>query len=349
MNKDKQEEIKSRLGTVGGQAVMEGVMMRSKSMTAIAVRQLDSKKIVARVKPSKTIRDRVKFFRIPIIRGVVNFIEMMILSFSTLTASTEMLGLDEEEPGKVEKWLDKHLGASLMGIVSVIATILGVVLSLFLFAYLPIQSANLIEVIFDKDISWLKVIIEGVMKIAIFVAYIALVALIPDIKRVFMYHGSEHKSIFCYESGEELTVENVRKQSRFHPRCGTSFMFVMIIISIVISSMLPLETFEQPLLRTVFKLLLLPIIVGIGYEFIMYAGKHENLFTKIISAPGLWMQRLTTKEPDDSMMEVAIVSLKSALPEKFPDFVVPLESKQEEVTKEEKEEVKEEIKADENC
>ncbi|HAN21142.1 MAG: hypothetical protein A2Y15_02695 [Clostridiales bacterium GWF2_36_10] len=341
-NKDQ----KCRLGTVGGQAVMEGVMMRSKTTTAIAVRNLETKKITARVKPSKTIRDKVKFFRLPIIRGIVNFIEMMILSFSTLTASTEMLGIEEEKPSKFEKWLEKRFGASLMGFISVIATILGLGLSIFLFIYLPSGSAKLVDNFVEGDMNqYIKAFIEGFMKIAIFVAYLALVSLIPDIKRVFMYHGAEHKSIFCYESGEELTVENVKKHTRFHPRCGTSFMFVMIIISIIAGALIP--TWDPLILRVFIKIMILPFIVGIGYEFIMYAGKHTNFLTKTLSAPGLWMQRITTKEPDDSMIEVAIISIKAALPNEFPDFIVPLEEKTAD-KKEENTTAKEEKAADEN-
>ena len=339
--------INSRLGAVGGQAVMEGVMMR-KTTVAIAVRQQESKKIVVRKKPSRTIRDRVKLFRLPIIRGIVNFIEMMILSFKTLTASTEMLGIADEEPSKFEKWLEKKFGASLMGFLSVIATILGVFLSLFLFLYLPAGSAKLVDYLTPGELGkGYMSIIEGVMKIAIFVLYIFLTSLIPDIKRVFMYHGSEHKSIFCYESGEELTVENVKKHSRFHPRCGTSFMFVMIILSILISAALPSWTWTYTAVRVLIKVLMLPFIVGIGFEFIMYAGKHNNIFTKIASAPGLWMQRITTKEPDDDMIEVAITSIKTALPEVFPDFEIPFEEKEEDFTQKDISD-KEEIKANEN-
>lgn len=325
----KQKEENCRLGKTGGQAVMEGVMMRSKGTTAIAVRQLDSKKIVARVKPTTTIRDRVKFFRIPIIRGFVNFIEMLILSLSTMTASAEMLGIEEEEPTKFEIWLEKKFGTSIMKVVSVFSVILGVALAMFLFVYLPIGSTNLLHSITGWELGWWKVVIEGLMKIIIFIAYLLLTSLIPDIKRVFMYHGAEHKSIFCYENNEELTVENVRKQSRFHPRCGTSFMFLMLIISIAVSTALPLSTFEYPLLRFCLKLLLVPIIVGIGYEVLMYAGKHNNLVIRILTAPGLWFQRITTKEPDDSMIEVAIVALKASLPNEFPDFIVPLEGQEE--------------------
>jgi len=350
MSDKKEKEVKNcRLGAVGGQAVMEGVMMRSKGTVAIAVRQLDSKEIVVRVKPTKTIRDKVKILNKPIIRGIVNFIEMMILSFSTLTASTEMLGIEEEEPSKFEKWLDKRFGASLMGFISVIATILGVGLSVFLFIYLPTGSTKLIDSITPGELNrWYKSLIEGFMKILIFVSYIYLTSLIPDIKRVYMYHGAEHKSIFCYESGDELTVENVKKQTRFHPRCGTSFMFVMIIISIFAGAALPSWTWDYTIVRVLIKLLILPLIVGVGYEFIMYAGKHTNIFTKVLSAPGLWMQRITTREPDDSMMEVAIVSIKTALPDVFPDFVAPLEVEKEETVKQEDTTAKEDNKADEN-
>ena len=156
----------------------------------------------------------------------------------------------------------------------------------------------------------------------IFVLYLFAVSLIPDIKRVFMYHGAEHKSIFCYENGLELTVENVKKQRRFHPRCGTSFLFVIIIVSILVNSLI---VWDQIWIRTVMKIVLLPVVVGLGYEYIMYAGRHDNPLTRVLSAPGLWMQRITTKEPDDSQMEVAIVSIKSALPEEFPDFEIPFE------------------------
>lgn len=349
MSKKNDTKINSKLGTVGGQAVMEGVMMRSKTNVAVSVRQIDTKQIVTRVKPTTTIRDRVKFFRLPLIRGLVNFIEMLILSFSTLTASTEMLGLEEEEPSKFEKWIDKKFGASLMKFISVIATIFGILLSIFLFVYLPSGSAKLIDGFVEGELSgFYKALIEGVIKIVIFVAYIALTALIPDIKRVYMYHGSEHKSIFCYEANEELTVENVKKHIRFHPRCGTSFMFVMIIISIFVGALIPI--WDPLILRVFIKLMVLPLIVGVGYEFIMYAGKHTNVFTKALSAPGLWMQRLTTKEPDDSMIEVAIVSIKAALPNEFPDFEIPLESKIEKINNENtiSETIEEEKTEDEN-
>ncbi len=331
------KERNPRLGCVGGQAVMEGVMMKSKTDIAIAVRRMTDGKIVVRSSKPKSLRDKAKFFRLPFIRGIVNFIETLIMSMSTLTSSAEMTGLDDEEPTKFEKWLEKHFGKSLIAFVSLIGTVLGVALALLLFMWLPMKLTGLInDHLFTlNDIGFS--LIEGLIKIVIFVSYMYIVSLMKDIKRVFMYHGAEHKSIFCYEAGEELTVENVKKQKRFHPRCGTSFIFVILIISILVGALIP---HTSKLLRICLKLLLLPVIVGIGFEFIMYAGKHDNIITKIFSAPGLWMQRITTKEPDDSMMEVAIVSIKSALRNEFPDFEIPRETKEEaaEETEEKKEE-----------
>lgn len=301
----------SRLGTVGGQAVLEGVMMKSKDYVALSVRQTDGK-IATEVEKFTTVRSKFAFFRLPIIRGIVNFVETMILSFRTLNRSAEMLGI-EEEPSKFEKWLEKKLGKSATAIASVIGTVIGLAMSIVLFMYLPALVSDLIDKIYYNI--YLKSVIEGVLKIAVFTAYIALVGLIPDMKRVFQYHGAEHKSIFCHESGLELTPENVKKQSRFHPRCGTSFLFVMMFIGIIIS----VFYINLPRLpRVAVKLLILPLIVGIGFEFIKFAGTHDNLLVRILSAPGLWIQRLTTKEPDLEQIEVAISSLKAALPDFYP-------------------------------
>lgn len=424
-NKDMVPPVNPRLGQVGGQAVMEGVMMRSPKTIAVAVRRVDDQEIVVRSKENKTIRTKYKFLDFPIIRGVVNLVEVFRLSFSTLTASTEMMGLEgteyEEEPSKFDQWLDAHFGKKMLSVISVVSFILGLALALGLFVALPAGVTNLMlpETIegtwkiveingvnkeqAQKDISgavssieywtfddgvmtsfvefvetgntvpymkiaysakkgylligskelsyqlendelrifegenetyflregtvfWrnrLKCLIEGIVKVLIFIAYLWLTSLMKDIKRVYQYHGAEHKSIFCYEAGLDLTVENVKKQSRFHPRCGTSFMFVMVFVSILISVVLIPDVWGW--LRVLLKLCLLPICVGLGYEFIKYAGKHDNKLTHILSAPGLWMQRITTREPDDSMMEVAIVSIKSALRDEFPDFEVPFE------------------------
>ena len=327
MKENKQLQMNPRLGKVGGQAVMEGVMMRSPKTTAIAVRRVDNGQIVVRSSDSKTVRNKYKFLNWPLIRGVVNLVEMFILSMSTLTASTEMMGIEgtvyEEEPSKLDKWLDAHFGKKMIAVISGVSVVLGIALALGLFVALPAWITNLVMP--EKvELNRLKCLIEGILKVAIFIAYLWLTSLIKDIRRVYQYHGAEHKSIFCYEAGLELTVENVKKQSRFHPRCGTSFMFVMVFVSIIVSIAFIPNVWGW--LRVMLKLLLLPICVGLGYEFIRYAGKHDNKLTRILSAPGLWMQRITTREPDDSMMEVAIVSIKSALHEEFPDFDIPFES-----------------------
>lgn len=314
-----------RLGSVGGQALVEGVMMKSSKRIALAVRRYDNNEITARAQNYQTLKQKHKWINIPLLRGVVNFIETLFMSFSTLTAATEMLGLEEEEPGKFEKWLTKVFGKSLMAVVSFIAVLLGVALAFGLFFFLPAWIGDLLEKAFAFG-KTLKSVFEGVIKIAIFIAYIALTSLLKDIRRTYQYHGAEHKSIFCYEKCLELTVENVKKQKRFHPRCGTSFIFIVLLISILGTAILySLVDFSSLWLRVVAKLLILPLLVGISYEIIMFAGKHDNVLTRILSAPGLWMQRLTTREPDDSIIEVAIVSLKTALIEEFPDFEIPFE------------------------
>ncbi len=314
MSKKKQCYIPERRGKVGGQAVLEGVMMKSGENIAITVRREDGTK-VTEVSKFSSVRKKCAFFRIPIIRGIVNFIEMMIMSLNTLNKSATMLGVDEEmQETKFEKWLKKHFGKSVMDFIMVVAMVLGVALALFLFIYLPTLFTTLIEKA-TGDIGLWKGVIEGGIKIVIFIAYLLLVSLMKDIRRTFEYHGAEHKSVFCYEAGEELTVENVKKQSRFHPRCGTSFMFVMILLGIIAGLFV---TWDNKLLRVLIKLLLLPLVMGIGYEFLMFAGKHDNIIVRILSAPGLWMQRITTREPDEGQMECAIASLKAAMPDEFP-------------------------------
>lgn len=337
------------LNSAGGQAVLEGVMMRTKKNYAIAVRK-ENGEIVIKQGDVKSIRDKIKFLGLPLIRGPVNMIESLITSFKTLEDSAEMAGIEfDEEPSKFEKWLLKRFGKSIINVITAIAGVLGVILALFLFMYLPSLLAKGVEFIVENLPwrghlpAWGFNIIEGIFKIVIFVLYIMLSSKLNDIKRVYQYHGAEHKTIFCYENGEELTIENVRKQSRFHPRCGTSFIFVILIISILVMTCATtiINSFKffdvsNTLLRTALKLLLLPLTVGFGYEFIRYAGCHNNVFTKILSAPGLWMQRITTKEPDDSMIEVAIVSLKAALPKKYP-VIEELERQAERLAKEKEE------------
>ncbi len=313
-------ELNPRLGKVGGQAVLEGVMMKSKNLFAITVRRQDGT-LSLKTEECHSIRDKYKILKTPIIRGIVGFVESMILNFKTLSMSAEQYGIDDSEPEtKFEKWINNHFGSTIMPIIMTVSSVIGIALSLGLFIYLPSQITKWIEMLCGFELGIFKNLIEGLIKIGIFIGYILLVSLMKDIRRTFEYHGAEHKSIFCYESGEELTVENVKKQKRFHPRCGTSFIFVILIISILINS-LPFVPWDNIVLRVGIKLLLLPLVVGIGFEFIIYAGKHNNLFTKITSAPGLWMQKITTREPDEEQIEVAIMSLKASLPEEFPEFV----------------------------
>ena len=309
---NKNENLSCRLGTVGGQAVIEGVMMKSKDLVALSVRATDGN-IQTEVKPFKSIRAKHKILNLPIIRGVVNFVETMILSFNTLSRSADMLGIEEEET-KFEKWLTKTFGKKVTAVASAVGMVLGLILSVVLFIYLPTQLAEFIKMYLTDNRLVLSVS-EGLIKILIFVGYIVFCALIPDMKRVFQYHGAEHKSIFCHEAGLELTVENVKKQSRFHPRCGTSFLFVMMFLGIITSALI----IDFPVYaRVPLKILFLPVVVGVGFEFIKFAGTHNNIFVKLVSAPGLLIQRLTTKEPDDMQIEVAIASLKAALPDIYP-------------------------------
>ena len=318
---EKQRKKVPKYANVGGQAVLEGVMMKSGERVSVSVRREDG---TIKTKNSEfvSVRKKCAFFRLPIIRGVVNFVEMMILSFKTLDSSASLLGIDETET-KFEKWLKKKFGKSILDVLIPISAVLGVALALLIFMYLPALATSGIEKLAGRDLGAFKGIIEGIMKIAIFIAYISLVSLMPDIRRTFEYHGAEHKSIFCYEKKLPLTVENVKAQRRFHPRCGTSFMFVMIILGIIIGLFI---TWDNRLVRVLCKILTLPLVVGIGYEFLMFSAKHDNIVTKVLTAPGLWIQRITTREPDASQIEVAIRSLKCALPDEFPEETAIVEA-----------------------
>ena len=312
-------EKNCRLGTVGGQAVIEGVMMKNKDKYALAVRMPEGNIRVTK-DGCKSIREKYKILGWPIIRGVVNMIESLVLSMKTLTVSADAFGIEEEET-KFELWLKEKFGKSLLDFVMVIAMILGVALAVGLFFFLPLWLSSAVFGKSGGETKWYATLIEGGIKIAIFVAYIWAVSFMKDIRRVFEYHGAEHKTIFCYEAGEELTPENVKKYKRFHPRCGTSFIFVILLLSIVVSSVVYSLPFikNHLILKFASKLLTLPLTIGIGYEFIRFAGRHDNAFTRLLSAPGLWMQRLTTKEPDEEQIAVAIASLKCAIPEEFPE------------------------------
>lgn len=312
------ESKKIHKTSVGGQALIEGIMMQGPKGVATAVRK-ENGEILVEDHEVKHIRDKNKFFGLPFIRGIVGFVESMVLGYKMLMYSAEASGMEDisdTEMNKFEKWLTDKLGDKFMDIIMFIATILGFGLAFLIFFYLPVLVFNRLNVWTDGSLTPWQGTIEGVMKIAIFVIYIALVSRMKDIKRTFMYHGAEHKSIACYEAGMELTVENVKKCCRFHPRCGTSFIFVMLILSIVLSTILS-KIFpgiaQIRVLWMLLKIAFIPIVMGLGYEFIKYAGRHDNLFVKILSAPGLWMQRLTTKEPTDDIIEVGIEALKAVI------------------------------------
>lgn len=300
--------------SVGGQALIEGIMMKGKNKTAMAVRT-PSGEIDVEQMNFKSIKDKCVIFKWPIIRGVVGFIESMLHGYKAMMLSAEKSGFAEEENenGQIEK-----PSAALWNTVMVIAMVLAVVLCVGLFIYLPAWLFDLLNSLAGGKITALRSVFEGFLKMGVFVAYIAAVSAMKDIKRVFSYHGAEHKTIFCLEKGLPLTVDNIKKQSRFHPRCGTSFMILMLIVSIVISSVIqfifPFFTFNR-FLWTAIKLVMVPLIMGLGYELIKICGRYDNLFTKIISAPGMWMQRLTTKEPDEGMIEIAVAAIEAVLEE----------------------------------
>ncbi len=304
--------------SIGGSALIEGVMMRGNDKMAIALRRNDGS-IQMKVEAAPT--KKTWYGKIPILRGIISFVLSMKMSYSCLmySADVSMEGIEQpEEPSKLDRLLDKMLGKTGMAIFSAIAMVLGVGLSLFLFMYLPALFTG-------WALAWapavLKAVVEGTIKILVFLAYLALVSLMPDMRRVFQYHGGEHKSIFCFEAGKELTPENAMGSLRFHPRCGTSFMFFTLLISIIVAMFIP---WGNRLVRTFLKILFVPVVMGIAYEFIRYAGKHDNLLTKIFSAPGLWFQRITTKEPDEQQLAVALCALKGVLNE-YPldqEFIV---------------------------
>ncbi|MBQ3791615.1 MAG: DUF1385 domain-containing protein [Clostridia bacterium] len=324
MSKKEKEAPSCRLGKVGGQAVLEGVMMRSGSNVALAVRKDDGTIAVDRSQ-YVSAQKRHKVLGFPIVRGIVNFVEMLSLSYKTLMRSADMLGLEDElaegEGSEEEKEKKKAKAKKTIHATEVVSLILGFLLAAALFVVLPVYAAKLINILTPSvDLDSLFAVtslIEGAVRIAIFLLYLSLVSLIPDMRRTFEYHGAEHKSVFCYEKGLDLTPENAARCSRFHPRCGTSFIFVLLIISILVGAFIP-GTLPK-LARIGVKFLLVPVIVGIGYEFIRYAGRHDNAVVRVLSAPGLLMQRITTKEPDEKQLTVALTALKAAMPDEFPD------------------------------
>ena len=310
--------------SVGRQALIEGVMMNGPKGAALSVRHTDGS-IKTEINEVKHIKDKISFLGWPFIRGIVNFIESMVIGYKSLMRSAELSGqLDAEENtedmSKLDKWLNDHLGPKMVTAITAVMSVIVVGICMLLFFYAPTYLVDLVDSkLLGGAISDFHPFFEGIIKMIIVVCYMLAVSQMNDIKRVFMYHGAEHKSIFCYEKGLELTVENVRTCKRFHPRCGTSFIFIVLITSVIVSSVTVLifpilNSPDYRLLWTAVKIIaILPVVTGISYELIRYAGKHDNIITKIFSAPGLWMQRVTTKEPTDDMIEVAITSIKAVI------------------------------------
>lgn len=315
--------------SIGGQALIEGIMMKGPKGTAMSVRMPDG--TIDTELEENNNQGKKTIYKIPIVRGVFAFADSMITGYKYLMKSADKAMTEEEKEedmSKLDKWLSEHMGEKMMAVVTGISSVLGIVLAMLVFLYLPIETVDLFDefILKNADISKFHPLIEGIMRIIIFILYMYLVSKMSMIKRVFMYHGAEHKTIFCYENGLELTVENVRKQSRFHPRCGTAFMFVMLILSMAASFSLVLIFPElaniNKILWMLIKIAILPVIMGLGYEFIKYAGKHENVMVKILSYPGLLMQRITTVEPTDDIIEVAIESIKAVLTDNPEDDMI---------------------------
>ncbi len=298
--------------TIGGQALIEGILMLGPEKAATAIRKADGE-IELKIEPADSLKNKYKILNLPFIRGVIGLFESMKRGIKALnySASFELAEEEETEPSKLDKWLDKKFGMekvekAIMGV----ATVLGVIIPVVLFIFLPTLLAGFLDKYIGSGI--LRNLTEGGIRIVIFLLFMFSVSRMKDMQRVFAYHGAEHKSIYCYEAGEELTVENVKKFSKEHPRCGTSFLFSVMIISILVFSVV---RWSNPFVRMALRLLLLPIVVGISYEVNRFIGRHDNWFTRIIRAPGLWFQSFTTFEPDDSMIEVGIAALKEVIPE----------------------------------
>lgn len=291
--------------SIGGQAVIEGIMMRGPQKSALAVRLPDGQ-IDLETWENKKITAWYK--KTPFVRGIFNFVDTLRLGYSCLMKSAEKAGF-EEEPDKMERWLQKHFGDKASGVITVAATVLGVALAFFLFLFLPSLFVSFL--LRFLPLAGFATLIEGAIKIAILVLYMALVSKMEDIHRMFQYHGAEHKTIFCYEKGDALTVENVRKNSRFHPRCGTSFILITLVLSVIAASFI---TWGNLWVRLGLKILTLPLVIGVAYEFIKLAGRYDNPLIRTLSAPGMWLQRITTKEPQDDQIEVAIAAFREVLP-----------------------------------
>lgn len=294
---------------IGGQAVLEGVMMKAPNKIAIAVRRSNGE-IEIESKEISSIKDKYSILKLPVLRGVVTFGETMVLGIKSLMASAQLYGEEEEEykPSKVESWISQKTGINIDDVMVFFALITAIGFAILLFMIAPALLTKFVSQAVDSNL--IKSLIEGVIRLTAFIIYILLISRMKDIKRVFQYHGAEHKTIHCYEHGEELTVENARKYTTLHPRCGTAFLLIVMIISIVAFSFLE---WNNIIVRIVTKLLLLPFIAGISYEIIKWAGASESKWVNVVMYPGLMLQKLTTKEPDDEQLEVAICAFLAAM------------------------------------
>ena len=308
MNQPKQERFKT---SVGGQALMEGIMMRGPKNICCAVRKPDGT-IETKIDP---VKNHGIWTKIPLVRGAISMIESLIVGYHYMMYSAQVsMGDDydpEEEETAFEKWVGDHLGKKAEDVLLGAAAVLGGLFAILLFTVLPTVLVGGVNRLLPLG-RWSKVVLEAVLKVAIFLSYMVAISKMKEIHRVFEYHGAEHKTIACYEAGDALSVANVRKYTRFHPRCGTSFLILVVIVSVFLYSVLP---WSSTGLRVVFKLLLLPVVMGISYELLKWCGRSDNLATRIIRQPGIWVQHLTVFEPDDSMIEVAIAAVTPVLPE----------------------------------
>ncbi len=309
-NTQPKEQIRT---TIGGQALIEGIYMRGPQKQATVVRGPDG--LVEKVEDLKLIKDKYPILGLPFLRGVVNFGSSMVCGVKALLFSAEFFPEEEDEPGRFSQWLSKKIPSQTLDkLIIYFTVVVGLALSIGLFFLLPTFLVGLIRPVHDHYI--LRNLLEGCLKIGLLLLYMVLVSRMSDMKRVFSYHGAEHKTIRCYEMGLPLTVENVRAQTRKHPRCGTSFLFVVLFISVLVGSVIQSS---NTAVRMGLHLLLLPVVVAISYEFNRLVGRHDNWLTRILTAPGLALQNFTTREPDDSMIEVGIVAVKHVLPQKEGD------------------------------
>ncbi len=311
--------MSKKITTIGGQALMEGIMMVGPKRTVAAFcdeqGNISTEEITTpRLTQSHPILGK------PFLRGIFALIDSFRLGYKALSLSADKLtqGEEEEELTGIDKWLSDHLGEKMTEVIMTVASILGVALAVVLFFFLPTVLFNLLESAVPGNIAGWRSLFEGVIRVGLFVAYVGLIGQVPDIKRTFQCHGAEHKTIFCYENDLPLTVENVRIQGRFHPRCGTSFLILMLVLGIIVGFFIP---FSNPFLRTFTKILCIPVIMNVGYELQKACARHDNWLSRAITAPGLWMQRITVKEPDDKMIEAAIAAMEAVIPENGEDLI----------------------------